>query len=589
MAGVFNVKDYGAVGNGLVNDRDAIQAAVNAANAAGGGVVYLPPGTYGIGNGALNQTDAGVQLYSNITLRGEGQGVSTLMVLPGNNADLTGMVRTPYGQPVHDVVVENLTLDGNRDQNPVGKVDGFFCGTNPGSAVQVWDITVRGVEAKDCSGYGFDPHEQTLRLLIENCVAHGNGLDGFALDFLIQATVRNNVAYANDRHGFNVVTQTHDSLLEANVAYANGGNGITVQRGSEDIPAPYNLTIRGGEVYGNGLAGVLLRFAHDIRVENVFLHDNQREGVKVYGSSDNVVIGNRLENNSQAGTALYNEIYVDNAPDTVTGQTFVADDNIVSSNVIIDSAAIRPAYGIKTAVDTTDTAISSNSISGPVNGLTLIQGTTAANPGDVGQSFVGGAGRDFFWGEGGDDTLQGGDGQDYLRGGDGNDSMNGGAAFDDMHGNKGADTLQGGQGSDWVVGGQDNDLLSGGQGDDYVVANLGVDSLYGDLGNDTLLGGQAEDRLFGGDGNDFLSGDRDADIISGGLGADTFYTLAASGADRVTDFSRAEGDRVMVEVGQTWNVAQVGANVVVTLSGGATLTLEGVNQASLTGQWIFAG
>jgi hypothetical protein len=44
----FNVKSptYGATGNGTTDDTTAINAAVTAANTAGGGIVYFPPGTY---------------------------------------------------------------------------------------------------------------------------------------------------------------------------------------------------------------------------------------------------------------------------------------------------------------------------------------------------------------------------------------------------------------------------------------------------------------------------------------------------------------------------------------------------------------
>lgn len=42
---------YNAVGNGLADDRGAIQAALDAAGALGGGIVFLPAGTYKISNG----------------------------------------------------------------------------------------------------------------------------------------------------------------------------------------------------------------------------------------------------------------------------------------------------------------------------------------------------------------------------------------------------------------------------------------------------------------------------------------------------------------------------------------------------------
>ena len=45
-AGPFNVRDFGAKGDGTVKDTAAIQKAVDAAHAAGGGEVLLPAGTY---------------------------------------------------------------------------------------------------------------------------------------------------------------------------------------------------------------------------------------------------------------------------------------------------------------------------------------------------------------------------------------------------------------------------------------------------------------------------------------------------------------------------------------------------------------
>ena len=56
---VYNVRVFGAVGDGVVNDRDAIEKAIDAAEVAGGGTVYFPAGNY------LSGT---IHLKSNISL-----------------------------------------------------------------------------------------------------------------------------------------------------------------------------------------------------------------------------------------------------------------------------------------------------------------------------------------------------------------------------------------------------------------------------------------------------------------------------------------------------------------------------------------
>jgi hypothetical protein len=66
---VFNVRTYGARGNGTTDDTAAIQAAIDA---AGQGTVYFPPGTY---------------LYSTLTVNGGSLGaVKTSLIGAGSNA-----------------------------------------------------------------------------------------------------------------------------------------------------------------------------------------------------------------------------------------------------------------------------------------------------------------------------------------------------------------------------------------------------------------------------------------------------------------------------------------------------------------------
>src|SRR5947209_17976975 len=63
-AQVFNVKSYGATGNGTTNDTPAINKAITSANKAGGGIVEFPSGTYLAGGS--------IHLLSNVTLRLDG-------------------------------------------------------------------------------------------------------------------------------------------------------------------------------------------------------------------------------------------------------------------------------------------------------------------------------------------------------------------------------------------------------------------------------------------------------------------------------------------------------------------------------------
>jgi len=209
-----------------------------------------------------------------------------------------------------------------------------------------------------------------------------------------------------------------------------------------------------------------------------------------------------------------------------------------------------------------------------------------ATPGGA-DTLAGGPGNDTLQGGVGDDMLDGGAGSNYMRGGDGQDQIVGGSGFDDINGNAGNDTESGGLGDDWVVGGKDNDQLAGDAGSDVVWGNLGNDTLDGGLDNDQVRGGQGNDVLTGGAGDDFVSGDRGDDTVSGGLGADTFHGSQDAGIDRVLDFHLAEGDRVMLDPGTTYTLAQVGSDTVIDMGAGNEMILVGVQLSTLTPGWIF--
>ena len=183
------------------------------------------------------------------------------------------------------------------------------------------------------------------------------------------------------------------------------------------------------------------------------------------------------------------------------------------------------------------------------------------------------------------DGLWGGDGADFMLGLDGDDDVLGEGGDDDINGNIGADHVFGGDGDDWVRGGKDNDTIYGDAGNDpHVNGNIGNDSVSGGIGADTLYGGQDNDSLFGDSGADLLSGDLGVDRLTGGLGADRFVLRAGTGADVVTDFSAASGDRIQLAPGVVYTTAVNGSGHTVISLADASLTLTGVT--TFSADWI---
>jgi len=94
-----------------------------------------------------------------------------------------------------------------------------------------------------------------------------------------------------------------------------------------------------------------------------------------------------------------------------------------------------------------------------------------------------------------------------------------------------------------------DDNLTGTSGNDTVLLLGGNDRYDGLGGDDVINGGYGDDNLIGGAGNDGLVGFWGSDVLTGGTGADTFsvsWLNNAGDVDTITDFNRAEGDKIDV-------------------------------------------
>jgi hypothetical protein len=98
----FDVKRYGATGDGVTEDTTAVQAALTAAKGAAGGRVYLPAGAYLVGALALEDAD-------NITICGDGPGRTILRMKPNTlAAPVLKFVRCNY------LTVRDIEIDGDK-------------------------------------------------------------------------------------------------------------------------------------------------------------------------------------------------------------------------------------------------------------------------------------------------------------------------------------------------------------------------------------------------------------------------------------------------------------------------------------------
>ena len=197
---VFNVRDFGAIGDGVSKDTVAVQKAVDAANMAGGGEVLFPKGTYLCGSVFL-KSDVDFHLAEGATLKGspDHADYNAVDVTPQNNGRLGKGDNTSGGHLLLCVEQKNVTLrgPGNIDGN-VGAFLKMPDGSHPKNKLMipwrpsqmVWfvesrNITIRDVELADapywsCFVYGCED------VTVENARIHtvrnphtynGDGLD----------------------------------------------------------------------------------------------------------------------------------------------------------------------------------------------------------------------------------------------------------------------------------------------------------------------------------------------------------------------------------------------------------------------------
>jgi|GEM_PF-3421864 len=340
-----------------LDDEVQINAATKQVYEAGGGVIFLRAGTYNVGDS--------VYVWDESHLRGEGRVGErrTLIHLQDDAPSMSGesgIVRVKkdskfgfsgLGKRVMNSGISDLVIDGNRENQAIleapAKPDdekkyGYYA-----EGENLW---IQRVTVQNCLGYGFDPHEHEdiigSTVTITDCYSTNNLNDGFTLDAIHDVVIAHNVSFANNRHGFNIVTGTERIALCGNVSYENGwtadpvpvakANGITAQNGSDPAtPIPNTLQMFDNSVTGNAKVGFDLRMTFDSPLSENYVGNNGSHGIRIRGAKNNVIENNSVEFNGQSSGTSY-EIWVGDydQDDSVLTPSLPSEGNAVSGNTL---------------------------------------------------------------------------------------------------------------------------------------------------------------------------------------------------------------------------------------------------------------
>lgn len=265
----FPVKVYGAVGDGSTDDTAEIQAAIDAAEAAGGGRVLLMPGK-------THRISADLIIDSpNVTLDGAG-------------ATINRDAQVSSGDNVIEVSASNVTINDLtiRCATAAAEINGAYGILVFGSAT---DVLISGVQVHTIAATGIVIAGAASRVNVTDCYVHDTQADG--------------IRFAG--------TVTHCAATGCHVA-STGDDGISIVGAIAEGVRPTGITIDGNTVEdttdGRGITCV---GGQSVVISNNVVRNVDLAGILVahdgtfstYGARNVVVDGNVVENaNTDAGS-----------------------------------------------------------------------------------------------------------------------------------------------------------------------------------------------------------------------------------------------------------------------------------------------
>jgi len=343
-----SVKDFGAVGDGVVDDTAAIQAAITA---SAGKQVYIPAGTY--------KVSSTINVSSSTYIYGDGLGITKLSA----TSAMTNLQPVFYANAANYVRFEYFSILGNTD-GTLGAGTGIHCKSGSGNEI-------RGVFISNTTQAGIRLEEQNTAW-VDSCWLESCGRTGYS-----------------DNHGIMIYSAAGSTVDNYSIKITNNKVNNAFRKGITNYGPDayiYDVLIDGNTVTGCGLGNIYIgtektkRFritnnycyggyvnmqlgAMDTSVvsNNILEYSTGTFNLGCFGLSNCTINGNTIKNSGSQGvyfwspagevcvkTVFNNNVIMDSrqintgAPAIDIGSTT---HSIFNSNIVFDAVSANSNYG----------------------------------------------------------------------------------------------------------------------------------------------------------------------------------------------------------------------------------------------------
>lgn len=327
-----SVRDFGAVGNGVTDDRAAIQTAYNTANAAGLGL-HFPRGDYLVGQDSTNGWS--LLFNGNVLLRGEGPQSRLL-----GNGDYA-LIRVSESGTTDYVDIANIRFDNAGT--------GSFSAEN-----QQWCLRIhKAVKSLKISGCTFENfNEDAIYLgfnnsvLVKDAIITGNhftngGRTGIALISVNGFVISDNIFDDIDFQPIDIEPDINtysavNGIIKGNIIRGGGAAAFASTRAAIGVnhKSLAAASVSGKIVivdnvissYGSGLNlahGIQTNFQNKIVIKGNTVVDVKDRGINVQDTADVLVMGN-VVTGGVYGLVINNSTRVYEGPNYFQGQSTTA-------------------------------------------------------------------------------------------------------------------------------------------------------------------------------------------------------------------------------------------------------------------------